>query len=120
MHFPSRGSTVGEIKDIWEIHADLTKAIEDTRWEDALEHVQSLIEVEPNLEYWVSKGFVLTKMERFEESLEAYEEALLIDPQNPKILYNAGFSLMMVDRYHEALEYLERTLDIEPDNEATG
>ncbi len=117
MHFPARAQDLGEIKDVWEIHAELTRAIEAQKWEQALEQVTSLIEIEPNVEYWVSKGFVLTKMKRFDESLGAYEEALLISPNNAKILYNAGYSLMMLDRFREAEGYLNRTLELEPGNE---
>ena len=105
------------IKDVWEIHQDLKLAMKNQSWEEALEHIESLLAVEPSKEYWVSKGFILTKMKRYEESIGSYEEALSYDPYNESINYNLGYSQMMLEMFEDALKTFNTILEVNPSHE---
>lgn len=105
------------IKDVWEISQDLKNAMGREAWDEAMIHIESLLSIESTEEYWVSKGFVLTKKKLYEKSLVCYENALEFDPYNASVLYNLGYSLMMIDRYEKALEVFGRILSQDPTHE---
>jgi len=61
---------------------------------------------------WVGK--VLTRMERFEEGLEALEEAIQLDPQETAAYYVKGFALRELGRDKEAAEAYLKFLNLLP------
>lgn len=61
-------------------------------------------------------GGVLAELGMSEEAAGAYENAALLEPEDPKILYRFGSVLRELDRDEEAVEPLRRAAEIEPDN----
>jgi Ca-activated chloride channel family protein len=49
------------------------------------------------------EGNSLYEKERYEEALESYQEALVIEPDNPKIHYNMGRAFYQLEDYQETL-----------------
>lgn len=52
---------------------------------------------------WFDVGVTLYDQNRFNDSLQAYEKAIEIDPQFAEAWNNKGISLGMLNRYDEAL-----------------
>ena len=65
---------------------------------------------------WYSKGVNLGKLERYEEALKAYEQAIRIEPEDAKAWYNKGCALGKLERYEEALKAFEQAIRIEPED----
>jgi len=53
-------------------------------------------------------------MHRYEEAIREYEEALLLEPQQPAVHRNLGILLAQLGRYQEAVVHLRAVLQIVP------
>lgn len=62
----------------------------------------------------VNKGKQLLNDGDFDKALSFFEQALLIDQQNPDLWNFKGVALRSLGRYDEALECFNRSLEIEP------
>jgi tetratricopeptide (TPR) repeat protein len=54
-------------------------------------------------------------MQRYEEAIREYKEALKLEPQHPAIHRNLGVLLARLGRYDEAIEHLRAVLQVVPD-----
>ena len=62
----------------------------------------------------VSRGNKMMDELKFELALEFYEQALLLDQNNPDLWNNKGIALRSIGRYEEAMECFNKSLEIEP------
>jgi serine/threonine protein kinase len=62
------------------------------------------------------EGDELRKQQRYSQALQAYEEALRLDPQNFYAWNGKGTTLYNQGNYKKALEAYQRATEIEPDN----
>ena len=65
---------------------------------------------------WVNKGNAFYNQEKFEEAIEAYDEAIRLDPNNEYAWHSKGLALGELDRYNEAIEAYDETIRIDPEN----
>jgi tetratricopeptide (TPR) repeat protein len=85
------------------------------RYEEALEIVDSALEVKPDSPTeWSNRGFVLSALGRNEKALEAFEKALSLDPASPKILTSKGIVYFRMGLPEKALETFDKALAAEP------
>jgi len=66
------------------------------------------------IEDLVSEGSRMMDELRFELALEFFEQALLLDQNNPDLWNNKGAALRSIGRYEEAMECFNKSLEIEP------
>lgn len=59
---------------------------------------------------WNNKGVTLSRLGKYDEALEAYDQALRIDPDYPNAWNNKGVVLSRLGKYPEALEAFDRAL----------
>jgi tetratricopeptide (TPR) repeat protein len=69
------------------------------------------------LECYQNKGFALIQLDRYEEALAVYEQALKIDPTYWAALYEKGLMLEGLGRYEEMLAFYEQRMAREPDDD---
>ena len=62
------------------------------------------------------KGNALARLGKQLEAVISYDQALEIEPDNPKTLYQKGIALAQRERYDDAIKTFERMLALEPDN----
>ena len=60
------------------------------------------------------KGNSLLKDSKFEDALAFFEQALLLNQNNPDLWNNKGVALRSLGRYEEAMECFNKSLEIEP------
>ena len=109
--------------------------------EKAIDYLDIAIAREPNVgQYYNSKGSILARIGRFEESLVAFEQAIAIEPNNALFLETLGFAYVdlgnklndeaayldakayakakvEIDKaFQTALPYFEKAYELEPDN----
>lgn len=65
---------------------------------------------------WASKANTLLGLQRYEEAIECYDNALKTDKHNPIILNNKGVALMELDNFRDAIECFNKVLVMYPDN----
>jgi len=62
----------------------------------------------------VKKGQFLLEEGKFEESLAFFEQALLLNQNDPELWNHKGVALRSMGRYDEALECFNKSLEIDP------
>ncbi len=68
----------------------------------------------------VNNGKDLLEKRNFEEALSFFEQALLLNQNDPELWNYKGVALRSMGRYEEALECFNRSLEIDPrDNTAS-
>ena len=109
--------------------------------EKAIEYLDIAIAREPHVgQYYNSKGSILARIGRFDESFKAFEQAIAIEPNNALFLETLGFAYVdlgnklnddaayydakeyakakvEIDKaFQNALPYFEKAYELEPDN----
>jgi TolB-like protein/Flp pilus assembly protein TadD len=62
----------------------------------------------------IARALVYKRMGRWEQALETFEQAKVLDPRNPRLIFNEADTYVSVREYEVADEYLERVLAIDP------
>ena len=62
----------------------------------------------------IKKGKNLLDENKFEESLGFFEQALLLNQNDPELWNYKGVALRSMGRYDEALECFNRSLELDP------
>ncbi len=96
-------------------------------WGDLVEHLSEIYQevtgqsleleiVGPALEVreLIDKGYSLTELSRFDEALEAYDQAIALKPDHAQAWARKGRTLRLLERYEDALICYNRALDIDP------
>ena len=63
---------------------------------------------------YINRGDVLLKMNRSDDALSVYQQALHHDPDNPDIHYNLGVVALAQGRPEAGLAYLNRAVELDP------
>ncbi|MFB5631098.1 MAG: tetratricopeptide repeat protein [Nitrosopumilaceae archaeon] len=68
----------------------------------------------------IEKGKTLLKENDFEKALGFFEQALLLNQNDPELWNFKGVALRSIGRYDEALECFNKSLELDPrDNKAS-
>ena len=62
----------------------------------------------------IKKGTELLADYKFEESLSYFDQALILQPNNPNLLNKKGVVLRSLGRYDEAIECFNKSLQLDP------
>ncbi len=62
----------------------------------------------------VSKGRILLENGNFNDALGFFEQALLLNQNDPDLWNNKGIALRSMGRYEEAMECFNKSLKIDP------
>ncbi|MDD1716986.1 MAG: tetratricopeptide repeat protein [Methanoregulaceae archaeon] len=63
---------------------------------------------------WTQKGDLLFTQGRYAEALDAYDQAIALDPYNSHEWNKKGESLSMLGRYVDAIQAFEKTVELDP------
>jgi len=111
---PHRGDALSYTR-VERLKKELEVAISEGDFELALEVISDMIDIDPdNDQYWNSKGVVLAKLGRIDESVTAFDRGLEIDPGAPKIWYSKGVILMDNGNQRAGLACFYKALDLDP------
>ena len=67
---------------------------------------------------WVNKGNAFYNQGKYEDAVEAYDEAIKLDTENTYAWLDKGLALHELNRYYEAIEAYEEVIKLEPENSA--
>ena len=62
----------------------------------------------------VTKGQLFLKDGKFNDALDFFEQALLLNQDDPNLWNNKGIVLRSLGRYEEAMECFNKSLEIDP------
>jgi len=72
------------------------------------------------LELLIQNGITNLKNGNFEDALSFFEQALLLNPDNPDLWNQKGVALRSLGRYDEASECYDKSLQLEPRDRASS
>ena len=77
---------------------------------------RGLIQYPENGDIWGNKGSALNNLKRYDEAIEAADEAIALDRTNAHAWYVKGYALEKSGKYLDAEVYYEKALELSPDN----
>ncbi len=102
---PSDGMVLHDRGSAYQLTGDLKSAERDYRQAGL---------VDPNLATaFANLGAVLRKLERYEESVDAYDDAIKIDGDDAMFHNNRGYSNYLAGSYEDAVEDFKRSIEID-------
>jgi tetratricopeptide (TPR) repeat protein len=110
--------TLAKNPDCWLAHDNLgTLLANQGRIEEAMEHSQKAIQINPNdPEALNNLAVALAATGRFDEAIENYYRAIQINPGFFKALNNLGLALVAQGRFDEAIRNFHQAIQINPNH----
>lgn len=69
---------------------------------------QKGIEIEPSVELFMDLGNAHASLEEYNEAVQAFSKALMIEPKNGEILFNIGSVYLLQERLTKCIEYYNK------------
>jgi tetratricopeptide (TPR) repeat protein len=92
---------------------------EQRKWSEALEELRAAVSINPYNSVWLyNMGLTLDEMERYDEAIQAYTDALAIDGDEVEMLCRLGEDQFRTSRFEPALRTFERVEQLEPSRES--
>jgi tetratricopeptide (TPR) repeat protein len=92
------------------------KAFNDPSKSNALAALDNILETNPKDAWaWFDKGWVLYDSGRYDESMNAYNESIKLDPYFSAAWFEQGNDFYSLKKYDSALEAYEKAIQILPD-----
>ncbi len=85
-------------------------------YDKALEIINELLKITDNVEAMNLKAMILWKTRRFGEFEYTLDQALLLEPENKKLLFNKGLFALEIEDYVSAANAFKRILELEPEH----
>lgn len=63
---------------------------------------------------WLQRGFTRGKSGNYQEAIEAFDEAIALEPNNAEAFYNRGLARVGLNQYQWAIEDYNQTLRLDP------
>jgi tetratricopeptide (TPR) repeat protein len=100
------------------ISRDIQKRKQVIRYDETLESLDKLLELDPNYVDVNSLKFsVLNKLGKYDEALESLDKLLELDPTNAAWWNSKGIALTQKRKYDEAIGCFEKSMKLDPVNE---
>lgn len=88
---------------------------EQRKWEEALEELRAATSINPyNSGWYFNIGLTLDEMQRYDEAVTAYRQALEIDADDVQSLNHLGMDLYRLGQLRQSIRVLERIEGIDP------
>jgi len=66
-------------------------------------------------EYWIKRGNLLLGVKRYEEAIQRYGLAIMLNPNSSEAWTFRGIALLQLGRYEESIASFDKALEIKPD-----
>jgi tetratricopeptide (TPR) repeat protein len=95
---------------------ELDLLILNKKYDEALAKIEQQISQNPTAQIYFKKGVVFSNLQKFQEAVQAFSEALKIEPDNIEIISELAEDLSILGNQQDAITYYKKALKIEPDN----
>lgn len=72
--------------------------------------------IDPDYTIWEKIGFCLDHLQRYEEAVDWYKKAEIIDAENQWLIKRLAITLKNAGQYQKAIPYYEKALEFSPEN----
>ncbi len=99
-----------------EARNNLAKAlIEQNRVQEALVHLNYILDRNPTSEVYINTGSALARLNRIDDAITCYKKALDMDPASPEAYNNLGVMMLHKQNYAAAVNYFKSAIKVKPD-----
>jgi tetratricopeptide (TPR) repeat protein len=89
---------------------------EQNDWLSALSIAEKLVEIRGNAEDWFQQGYCLRKLQRYEEALASFDQAIQFKPDSHQAWGSRGIALKDLGRSEEAIASFNQAIQFQPDD----
>jgi len=95
---------------------ELDLLILNKKYDEALAKIEQQISQNPTSQIYFKKGVVFSNLQKFQEAVQAFSEALKFEPDNIEIISELAEDLSILGNQQDAITYYKKALKIEPNN----
>lgn len=85
-------------------------------YDEALLQINQQIEESPSIQLYFKKGLVYNSLQKYQEALSAFSEALQLDPYNAEIMSEMAEDLSILGNQQDAVKYFKNAINLDPQN----
>ncbi len=85
-------------------------------YDEALLQIENKLNANPSAQLYFKKGLIYNRLQKYQEALNSYSEALQIEPDNPEILSEMADGLSVLGNNFDAVNFYKKALELEPGN----
>ncbi len=86
------------------------------KYDQAIREIDKQLESKRGSDLYFKKGIAYSNLQKYQEALNAYSEALLIDPENVEIITEIAENLSIIGNNNDAEEYFLKAIQLNPQN----
>lgn len=86
------------------------------KYDEALAKIEQQISQNPTAQIYFKKGVVFSNLQKYQEAVKAFSEALKFEPGNIEIITELAEDLSILGNQHDAITYYKKAINIEPNN----
>jgi len=86
------------------------------KYDEALAKIEQQIFQSPSSQMYFKKGVVFSNLQKYQEAVKAFSEALKFQPDNVEIISEMAEDLSILGNQQDAITYYKKAIKIEPDN----
>lgn len=102
--------------DDYELHKDISWKLYEIKYIESTTFLERTVALNPyDAESWAALGHVYRKLKKYNESINAYQQALSIEVDNTTFMFNLSRVYIESRKWQLAREQLERLLELAPD-----
>ena len=95
---------------------ELDLLILNKKYDEALIKIEQQISQTPTAQIYFKKGVVFSNLQKYQEAVKAFSEALKFQPDNIEIISELAEDLSILGNQQDAITYYKKALKIEPNN----
>jgi tetratricopeptide (TPR) repeat protein len=86
------------------------------KYDEALSKIDQQISQNPTYQMYFKKGVVFSNLQKYQEAVKAFSEALKFQPDNVEIISEIAEDLSILGNQQDAITYYKKAINIEPHN----
>lgn len=86
------------------------------KYDEALQQIETRLEKHPEKALYFKKGLVLSSLQKYQEAVSAFIQALELEHENSEVLVELADALTTLGNSHDATSFYERAVTLEPQN----
>jgi tetratricopeptide (TPR) repeat protein len=90
--------------------------IQNKKYSEALSQIENQIQQNASAQLYYKKGLVLNILQKYQEAVTAFSEALKLHPVNPEFLAEMAEGLSVLGNYQDAASYFQKAIKFQPNN----
>jgi len=85
-------------------------------WLSALSIAEKLVAIRGNADDWLQQGNCIYQLDRYEEAIASFDQAIELQPDHATAWYNRGIALKTLGQLEQAIASYDKAIELKPDD----